>query len=153
MKQQVIAISTDIFLLCSLRLLLATILGGIIGYLRERKRKPAGIKTHAYVCLGSCLIMILGLQISQELGGEPTRMAAQVVSGIGFLGAGTIITSSTRITGLTSAAGLWFTACLGLAIGSDFFWLAIPTMICYFIIAIIFAKFDLAPIDEDELHH
>jgi putative Mg2+ transporter-C (MgtC) family protein len=105
------------------RLTLATVCGGLIGIERIRKRRPAGFRTHTLVCIGSALTMI----ISQYLWsiGQTTdlsRLGAQVINGIGFLGAGTIIvTGRQQVKGLTTAAGLWASACMGLAIGAGFY--------------------------------
>lgn len=110
-----------------LRLIMAVILGGIIGLERGRAGRPAGLRTHILVCLGSTLAIMTNQYVFQEFGvGDPTRMAAQVISGIGFLGAGTIIvTGRHQVKGLTTAAGLWATACMGLAIGIGFYKAAI----------------------------
>ncbi len=106
-----------------LRLLLAVACGGVIGMERGRKGRPAGFRTHVLVCLGSALTVMTNEFIFQKYGtGDPTRMAAQVVSGIGFLGAGTIlVTGRRKIRGLTTAATLWASGCLGLAIGVGFY--------------------------------
>ena len=106
------------------RILLAVFLGGLIGLNRGRQGRAAGLRTHALVCLGSALAIMVGIYSVEILGlsGDPTRIGAQVVSGIGFLGVGTILTRSEhRITGLTTAAGLWATASVGLAIGIGFY--------------------------------
>ncbi len=110
-----------------LRLFLSVLLGGIIGFERGRAGRPAGLRTHILVCLGSTLAIMTNQYIFQEYGvGDPTRMAAQVISGIGFLGAGTIIvTGRHQVKGLTTAAALWATACMGLAIGIGFYKAAI----------------------------
>ena len=110
-----------------LRLLLAVILGGVIGFERGRAGRPAGLRTHILVCLGSALAIMTNQYITERYNvGDPTRMAAQVISGIGFLGAGTIIvTGRHQVKGLTTAAGLWATACMGLAIGIGFYKAAI----------------------------
>jgi len=110
-----------------IRLLLAVVLGGIIGFERGRAGRPAGLRTHILVCLGSTLAIMTNQYVFQEYGvSDPTRMAAQVISGIGFLGAGTIIvTGRHQVKGLTTAAGLWATACMGLAIGIGFYKAAI----------------------------
>lgn len=106
----------------ALKLLLAAILGGIIGLERESLNKSAGFRTHILVCLGSCLIMITSIEMYTVIGkgmfSDPGRLAAQVVSGIGFLGAGTIMRSGTGIKGLTTAASLWVVAGIGLAVGA-----------------------------------
>jgi len=150
--KELVNFELELYLVMSLKILLATFVGGLIGYMRERHRKPAGIKTHSFVCLGSCLVMIVGLLTAQHNGGEPTRLAAQVVSGVGFLGAGTILSSHGKITGLTSAAGLWFTACLGLVIGSDYTLLVVPALVCYLIIIFFFVKFDYHEEEHDSKH-
>lgn len=106
------------------RILLATLIGGCIGSERGRHGRAAGLRTHILVCLGSTMTVMVGTYSVQVLGlgGDPLRISAQVVSGIGFLGAGTILTRGHfHITGLTTAAGLWTTACLGLAIGAGFY--------------------------------
>ncbi|MEM1484444.1 MgtC/SapB family protein [Oscillospiraceae bacterium PP1C4] len=104
------------------RLALSVICGGVIGVDRGRKRRPAGLRTHILVCLGSALVMIVNqyLNIAYQTG-DPARLGAQVISGIGFLGAGTIITKRNQVTGLTTAAGLWASACMGLAAGAGFY--------------------------------
>ena len=106
-----------------LRTLLAMILGGVLGYEREKKRRPAGFRTYMVVSLGSALAMMTGIYMSGQTGiGDASRIAAQVISGIGFLGAGTIlVTKHQQVKGLTTAAGLWASACIGLAVGSGFY--------------------------------
>lgn len=106
-----------------IRLGLALLCGGLIGIERERKRRPAGFRTHMLVCIGSALTMLISQYLlSRDLPLDVTRLGAQVVSGIGFLGAGTIIvTSRQQVKGLTTAAGLWASACMGLAIGMGFY--------------------------------
>ena len=126
----------------TLRIVLSMICGGIIGLERSRKTGPAGFRTYMIVCLS-----LLGnddksiyLQFS---GSDPARLGAQVISGIGFLGAGTImITSRNQIKGLTSAAGLWASACLGLAIGVGFYSGAVIVALIVFIIITFFKKID-----------
>ncbi len=105
------------------KMLAASVMGGLIGLEREIKGRPAGLKTFSLVCIGSTLIMITNeyLNVKLSLGGDTARMAAQIVSGIGFLGAGTImVTGQNRVKGLTTAAALWTTAALGIAIGIGF---------------------------------
>jgi len=110
-----------------LRITLAVVIGGALGYERGLKNRPAGLRTYILVCTGAAIVMITNQYIYQSLGsGDPVRMGAQVVSGIGFLGAGTIIiTPHNQIKGLTTAAGLWASACVGLAIGIGFYEVAI----------------------------
>ena len=115
------------------RLCLAVLCGGIIGMERGKKGRPAGFRTHILVCLGSALAMMTNEYLIQCYGGgDPARLGAQVISGIGFLGAGTIIvTGRQQVKGLTTAAGLWASACMGLAIGVGFYEAAI--IACFFI--------------------
>lgn len=136
------AIFESQYFIISCQMLLATVFGGIIGYDREKFGKPAGVKTHAMVCLGACIIMIIGTLTAKETGySDPNRLAAQVVSGIGFLCGGVIIvTNRSEIKGLTTAAGLWLAACMGLCIGSAYTWICIPAGICYYVITHIFSK-------------
>lgn len=152
-----------ILIIC-MQIIGATLMGALIGYDRERFGKPAGIKTHALVCLGSCLVMIIGNMSSLVGGtGDPMRLAAQVVSGMGFLCGGVIIvTARNEIKGLTTAAGLWFAACMGLCIGSQLMWIAIPAGLCYFFVTHILSKMERRTRDnrqlkeaeeDDELEH
>ena len=107
------------------RLLLATILGGVIGFERQARGRAAGFRTHILVCLGSTLFMMTSMFIFEVYKGipnvDPSRIAAQVVTGIGFLGAGTIIRSGESVKGLTTAASLWTVSGIGLAIGCGFY--------------------------------
>lgn len=112
------------------RLIVAAILGGIIGLEREKLNRPAGVRTHMIVCLGSCLIMLLGEYMhSIDNTIDITRLGAQVVSGIGFLGAGAILKDGFSVRGLTTAATLWVVACVGLAVGGGFYSAGILTTI------------------------
>lgn len=110
-----------------IRILIAIILGGILGLERAKKHHAAGLRTYILVCLGSTIAMLTNEFITEKTNlGDSARLGAQVISGIGFLGAGTIlVTSRNQIKGLTTAAGLWACACLGLAIGVGFYSLAI----------------------------
>ena len=108
-----------------LRLVLSCIMGGIIGYERQMRHKSAGLRTNMLVALGACLIMILSQALYDNVEGktnaDPARLAAQVVSGIGFLGAGAIMKEGLTVTGLTTAATLWVVAGVGLAVGAGFY--------------------------------
>ncbi len=109
-------------------LVVATLMGAVIGLERERQGKSAGLRTHSLVCLGSALITMVGIHGFGPYGGglrDPARVAAQIVSGIGFLGAGTIMHEGLTIKGLTTAASLWTTAGIGLAAGTGLVWPAI----------------------------
>ena len=120
----------------ALRLVAAVILGGIIGFERGRKNRPAGLRTNMLVCIGACIVMMTNQYIYQAYGtGDPVRMGAQVVSGIGFLGAGTIIvTAHNRIKGLTTAASLWTAACVGLTLGVGLYEVAFMGCVAIFLV-------------------
>mgnify|MGYP002518943002 FL=1 len=108
----------------TIRLLLALVTGTLIGIDRGMKRRGAGIKTHVLVCLGATLAMMTGQYIADyfDSGQEVARLGAQVISGVGFLGVGTImVTGRNQVRGLTTAAGLWACACIGLALGIGFY--------------------------------
>jgi len=108
------------------RLLLAAVLGIIIGIERELAHKSAGMRTHSFVALGSALFSIISMSFSSPTV-DPTRIAAQIVTGIGFLGAGIIIFHDSRVQGLTTAAGIWVAAAIGMAIGFGFLKIALFT--------------------------
>lgn len=115
-----------------LRILLATFAGGLLGFEREVKRHPAGLRTYIIVCVGSCLVMLINLKMTKTFGSDVGRLPAQIISGMGFLGAGTIIvTSNNQIRGLTTAAGLWGGACLGIGIGLGFYFATLFTLFVF----------------------
>ena len=118
------------------RLALALICGGVLGMERGKKNRPAGFRTYMLVCVGATLVMLTNQYICDAYGtGDPARLGAQVISGIGFLGAGTIIvTGRNRVKGLTTAAGLWADACVGLAIGIGFYSAAIIGCVMIFVV-------------------
>lgn len=126
------------------RILVAIILGGIIGLERGMKNRPAGLRTYMLVCLGACVVMLINQYTYQVYGGgDPVRLGAQVISGIGFLGAGTIIvTSHNQIKGLTTAAGLWASACIGLAIGIGLYEVAIVAGVAVFLVLTVLHQWD-----------
>ncbi|MBR1630892.1 MAG: MgtC/SapB family protein [Paludibacteraceae bacterium] len=113
-----------------LRIVLATGCGALIGIDREYRTKAAGFRTHVLVALGSALFMVVsmyGFEEVRRLSGasfDPSRIASQVVTGIGFIGAGTILFQKNSVRGLTTAAGLWVTAAIGLACGAGLYWIA-----------------------------
>lgn len=119
------------YLELSTRIIVAVVLGGIVGFERELGDHAAGFRTHILVCLGSALIVLLSIYGFSEFASEPnvrldpSRLAAQVVSGIGFLGAGTIMRTGSSVSGLTTAASLWVVAAIGLAVGAGFYYGAI----------------------------
>lgn len=118
------------------KLILSLILGGIIGIERRHKGQAAGMRTFALIAMGATLAMLISIYIPQEYmglkNGDPGRIAAQVISGIGFLGAGAIIQMKGSVRGLTTAAGIWMTACLGLAVGAGMYVISIAC--CAFVI-------------------
>ena len=141
----------------SLRLILAVIFGGMVGYTRERNNKPAGFRTHILVCFGAAIISMVqdqlrlnimelaraNVEIASVVKTDLGRLGAQVVSGIGFLGAGSIMKEKGEtVGGMTTAAGIWATGCAGLGIGWGFYNLAIPAIVFILIIIVIFKKFE-----------
>ncbi len=121
-----------------IRLSVASLLGGIIGIEREKRKRSAGLRTHILVCTGSALIMLISLYIygmyRSDTSVDPARIAAGVVTGIGFLGAGAIIRSSEGSYGLTTAASVWVSAAIGLAVGCGYFSGAITAAIIAFLV-------------------
>ncbi|AEY64605.1 MgtC/SapB family protein [Clostridium sp. BNL1100] len=117
--------NSEFYLSMVIRLALACLLGGIIGFEREHVHRPAGFRTHILVCVGSALVMITSEYIyyhfSSHVNTDPARLGAQVISGIGFLGAGTIIKEGISVKGLTTAASLWAVSCVGIAVGIGFY--------------------------------
>jgi len=109
-----------------LRLLVAAAIGGVVGLERDIKGKPAGMRTNVLMCVGACLVMILSMEVAHKAGppADPGRIAAQVVTGVGFIGAGMILRSRVSVSGLTSAATIWFISALGLVVGYGDFLLA-----------------------------
>lgn len=125
-----------------LRILLAMAIGGIIGWERETSNRPAGLRTHMLVAIGAAVVMLMGEMSLDKYAGittmDPTRLGAQVISGIGFLGAGTIMREGLTVRGLTTAASLWAVACLGLAAGGGFYEAAITGTIAIILTLTIF---------------
>ena len=132
-----------------LRLILAVIFGAIIGIERERKHQVAGFKTHVLVTIGAAIFMIVSISmatmtapnigVNVNFTSDPARIAAQVVSGIGFLGAGAILRSGEQIKGLTTAASLWAVAGIGLAIGAGLYTLAAVSTLLIFVVLYYFS--------------
>ena len=132
------------YLSIALRIIIAVLCGGALGLERGMKHRPAGMRTYMLVCVGSCLIMLTNqylFQVTQA--GDPMRLGAQVVSGIGFLGAGTIVvTRYNRIKGLTTAAGLWSAAGVGLALGVGFYEAALIAGVAIFVVMTLLQRWD-----------
>lgn len=138
--------SYSFYLILTARLVLACLLGGIIGYERENMHRPAGFRTHILVCVGSALVMITSEFIFQRYKGaaniDPARLGAQVISGIGFLGAGTIIREGFSVKGLTTAASLWAVSCVGIAAGIGFYEGAIASTLIIYVTLILLKKWE-----------
>ena len=117
-----------------IRTLMAIICAGVIGFERDAHGSAAGLRTHILVCLGAMIAMSTGVFAATHFSGDASRIGAQVVSGIGFIGAGTIMVNRGHIKGLTTAAGLWTSACIGLAIGTGFYEAAIVGSIAVLIV-------------------
>ena len=133
----------------AIRVLAAVIVGSVIGIEREYKNRPAGMRTHILVCLGAAMVAVLECLILEsptfksDTGNVSftfTRLSAQVISGIGFLGAGTIFIAQKKIAGLTTAASLWNVACLGLMIGFGYYWIALACSVLVLAILTLFQK-------------
>ena len=125
-----------------IRLGLAALLGMIVGYERERQNQPAGLRTHAILAIGSCLAMTVSINLAVQFvpyvpNGDPARLAAQVVSGIGFLGAGAILRYGTNVKGLTTATSLWTIAIVGLAVGAGHYFSAAGTTLALLIVLVL----------------
>ena len=119
-----------------LKLVLIVILSGIVGYERESWNKPAGFRTHVLVGISAVLVMICGEYLSEKSGADPTRIPAQLLSGIGFLGAGTILRDGFNVKGLTTAAGLLAITCIGLFVGAGYYLGAIiATAVVYVVLS------------------
>lgn len=128
-----------------LRMILAVVCGGLIGIEREFKRRPAGFRTHILICLGAAITILTSqyLCLTLHYDTDMTRLGAQVVAGIGFIGAGTIIVSRhQRVKGLTTAAGLWATAIIGLALGAGFYEGALLTTVLLLLAETLFSKLE-----------
>lgn len=128
------------------RIALAVLLGGIIGVEREAHRRAAGLRTHILVCIGSTLITITSIYIAERYNGafqncDPSRIASGIVTGIGFLGAGTIIRERASVVGLTTAASIWSVAGVGIALGIGFYKAAIFASLAIFVTLVLLGKF------------
>lgn len=135
--EQYLNISPGVVSIC-LRLLCAMFVGALIGIEREYTHRPAGLRTHILVALGACVVSITGEMIFHHYGAlganpDPARLSAQVITGVGFLGAGTIMKEGASVKGLTTAASVWAVACLGIAAGFGYYFLALAGMLFTFI--------------------
>jgi len=140
--------SMDIDIQVIFQLTLAVVFGSIIGLEREYKRKEAGLQTYSLVTLGSCLFTIIGFEFFNFFTGkasvnfDPSRLILAVATGIGFIGAGVIIHRQFRVEGITTAAGLWCSAAIGIAVGAGFYFLALLTVFLATIILIGFGELE-----------
>lgn len=130
-------------------LLIAAVLGGLIGMEREREQRPAGLRTYMLVCVGSALFTILSINAFPDVPRDSARVAAQVVTGIGFLGAGTVWRSQDRVSGLTTAAGLWVAAAIGMATGAGMGALALAATVLVLIVLAVFLRLERAFLHHD----
>ena len=142
----------DLFLQDSLSLLIATAFGGLVGIERELSDKAAGLRTNILICVGACLLAMLSRQAASAAGGDSTRIAAQIVSGIGFLGAGAIMRQGDQVTGLTTAATIWVVAAIGMTVGFGFYDVAAMATVLTVIVQGILPRID-AYIDELRQRH
>lgn len=107
-----------------IRLLIASVLGALVGIERDIRKRPAGVRTSLFVCLGACLFTLLSARLAQIWGGTPTQIASNIVTGIGFLGAGAIMRDQGGVTGMTTAATIFVEAAIGMAVGGGLYWVA-----------------------------
>lgn len=141
-----------------LRLLLSMLLGGLVGLERERSNHAAGLRTHILVCMGSALIIMLSIYGFSEFVHEvniridPARLASAVITGIGFLGAGTILFTGKSITGLTTAASVWVVAAVGLSVGAGFYFASVAATLLILLTLVVFNKLEQRYIKGSKLH-
>ncbi|NFA60620.1 MgtC/SapB family protein [Clostridium sporogenes] len=144
------------------RIFLSIVIGGVIGVERERKNRPAGFRTHILVCIGSCMAVMIQLYIIEYmkemiringefkylLSADISRMASQVITGVGFLGAGTIIRDKGSVKGLTTAASIWVVACIGISVGLGFYFLSLVGFLGLILSLIVFENIESSMIDK-----
>lgn len=123
------------------RILVALIFGGVIGLERQYHDKPAGFRTNTLICVGSSVFALLSTLSAYYLGGDPARIAAQIVAGVGFLGAGSILRDGNKISGLTTAAGIWLVAAVGMAVGYGQYFIGAVATVSVLILQIFARKF------------
>jgi len=139
----------------TLRLFLAVVLGGIIGIERETSRKPAGLRTNILICVSSAMMIIVAELFSGKNGGgqEVTRVAAGVITGVGFLGAGAIIQARGTVHGLTTASVIWAVAGLGLAVGAGYYLISIVFTVMVVLILVLLRKIEQILLKRSEKNH
>ena len=132
------------------RLLLAAVLGGVIGLERESKHRAAGLRTNMLICVGSALFTVLSIFVANQFGGDHGRIAAQIIPGIGFIGAGTLLRARGSITGLTTAATVFMVAAVGMATGTGLYVIAVFAtvliLLCLLLLGVLERRFNLKPI-------
>lgn len=116
-----------------LKLVLASVLGGLVGLERELRGKPAGLRTNMFICAGAALFTILSETLAAESGGDATRIASQLIPGVGFIGAGTIIRARGSVVGLTTAATIFVLASIGMAVGGGLYWTGVFAAVMMFL--------------------
>lgn len=155
----------NLYIQIILRLFLAIVIGGLIGYEREYKQRPAGFRTHILVCIGAATISIIEEvavhDMTIQIAANPNtlsalkvdigRMGAQVITGVGFLGAGTIIHEKGSVRGLTTAASIWTVACIGLAIGLGYYFLSAAAAIGVFLVLVSLKRFEVRFLDRNKI--
>ncbi len=141
-----------LFMSDSLSLAVALVFGAIIGMERELSDKAAGLRTNILICVGSCLFMIVSKNFTGVLNADPTRIAAQVVSGIGFLGAGAIMHEGETVSGLTTAATIWVVSAIGMAVGTGDYSIGVFTTVVTLLVQALFPRLD-AWVDELRQRH
>lgn len=128
------------------KLLLSMVLGAVVGFERKRKGQTAGVRTFSLIAMGATLAMLLSIYVPQEYmglkNGDPGRIAAQVITGIGFLGAGAIIQMKGSVRGLTTAAGIWMVAIIGMAVGLGLYWLSVVACLLILFILVLFERIE-----------
>lgn len=124
-----------------MRIIVALIFGGVIGLERQYHDKPAGFATNTLICVGSAVFALLSILSAHYLGGDPARIAAQIVAGVGFLGAGSILRDGNKISGLTTAAGIWLVAAVGMAVGYGQYFIGAVATASVLILQIFVRKF------------
>lgn len=123
------------------RIFLAGVLGAVIGYERKNRDKSAGTRTHAMVCLGAALLMVISKYCFPDVADyDASRVASQIVSGVGFLGTGMIFVKNSTVSGLTTAAGVWTTAGIGMAVGAGAYWIGIAAALIMIVMQILMHK-------------
>lgn len=137
-----------------LRVVLSILFSGLIGLEREKTKKPAGLRTHVLVSVGATVVMLTGIALAGDYRdiADPSRLGAQVISGIGFLGAGTILRSGFDVKGLTTAATIWAVGCIGLAIGAGYYDIAVTASVAVFIVLRAFTHINLKKYDMSKIY-